>query len=104
MNLIITPRLSEKAYAKVSAENIYVFNVPAKVSKIAIKQAVESLYSVTVESVNVLNTIGKTKRTVRKGGRQTKGKRADYRKAYIKVTKGQTIPVFATTEDSKGDK
>jgi len=101
MSLIIHPRLSEKAYAAVNAENTYVFNVPLTTNKIEIKKAVEAQFSVKVVSVNIVRMIGKTKRTIKKGGRRITGKRGDYKKAYVMVTKGQTIPVFAATEEEK---
>jgi large subunit ribosomal protein L23 len=101
MEMIINPRISEKAYAKVGEANIYCFNVPMSANKIEIKDAVEELYGVTVKAVNVVVTEGKNKRTVRKGGRQTSGKRSDYKKAYVSVDKGQTIPVFAANEEEK---
>lgn len=103
MRTIIYPRLSEKAYLLAGKSNVYVFNVPTQSNKIEIKKAVETIYSVKVTDVNLLNTKGKAKRTVRKGGRQIKGRRSDYKKAYITVEKGQTIPVFAA-QDEKGEK
>lgn len=102
---IIYPRVSEKTYALASQANVYVFNVPRDANKIEVKKTVESLYKVTVVDVNILNISGKTKRVVKKTGRQTKAKRSDYKKAYVTVKKGQTIPVFATEEkDAKASK
>jgi large subunit ribosomal protein L23 len=98
MKSIIYPRVSEKSYAQASNSNVYVFNVPKSANKIEIKKTVETIYNVKVVEVNVLNTVGKPKRSVKKGGRQIKGRRSDYKKAYVTVTKGQTIPVFATEE------
>jgi large subunit ribosomal protein L23 len=103
MTNVIYPRISEKSYGMASNSNVYVFNVPDSCNKIEIQKMVETLYNVKVLTVNVLNTVGKPKRSVRKGGRQNKGQRADYKKAYVTVAKGQTIPVFAA-EDTKGDK
>ena len=101
--LIIHPRVTDKSYAQAGSNNTYVFNVPKSANKIEIEQTVEKLYGVKVTAVNIVNTFGKSKRTVRKGGRQNIGKRSDYKKAYVSVTKGQTIPVFAA-EDTKETK
>jgi large subunit ribosomal protein L23 len=104
MNTIIYPRVSEKSYALATNSNVYVFNVPKDCNKIEVKKAIEGLYSVTVTTVNIMNTKGKVKRTVKKGGRQTNGRRSDYRKAYVTLKKGQSIPIFATEEKEKQPK
>ncbi|HUD03449.1 MAG TPA: 50S ribosomal protein L23 [Patescibacteria group bacterium] len=101
MSLIITPRMSEKTYALVAAENTYVFNVPLGANKIEVKKEVESLYSVRVEGVKIVRMIGKTKQSNKKRSRPTIGKRSDFKKAYVTVKKGQTIPVFTTPEEEK---
>jgi large subunit ribosomal protein L23 len=102
MNIILYPRVSEKAYAGATSDNIYVFNIPISSNKLEIKKSIEALYSVKVEVVNIVRVKGKVKRTVKKGGRSVNGKRSDFKKAYVKVTEGQTIPVFAAEEE--GDK
>jgi large subunit ribosomal protein L23 len=101
MSLIIYPRVSEKSYAQATALNTYVFNVPMKATKIEIKNAVKDEYSVDVLNVNIVRTNGKPKRTVKKGGKQIHSKRSDYKKAYVTVKEGQTIPVFAASEETK---
>ncbi len=55
-------------------------------TKPEIKKAVEQLFNVTVEGVQVLNRKGKLKRTARGFG-----KRNDIRKAYVKLAEGQDI-------------
>lgn len=99
MSIIITPKVSEKAYSQAGTLNTYVFNVPKDVNKIEIKKAIESEYGVNVIDVNVVNTQGKVKQSYRKGGRAIKGNRSDSRKAYVRVEAGQTIPVFASQEE-----
>ncbi len=71
-----------------SASNAVVFEVDKKATKPLIKDAVEALFSVKVESVNVLNTKGKT---VRFRGR--KGRRKDVKKAYVRLMSGYSIDV-----------
>jgi large subunit ribosomal protein L23 len=104
MKSLIYPRVSEKSYAAVNSLNVYAFNVPLAANKLEIKRTIETLYSVEVTTVNILNTSGKPKRTVKKSGRQIKGHRANYKKAYVTVKKGQTIPVFASEEKDKDDR
>lgn len=101
MSIVIFPRVSEKAYGLATDKNTYVFNVPLTANKSEIQTEVESLYSVKVETINIVRMKGKIKRSVKKGGRQVYGKRADFKKAYVVVAKGQTIPVFAAKEGEK---
>lgn len=101
MNLVITPRVSEKAYGQAGALNTYVFVVPLTANKIEVKKAIESEYSVEVLEVNIARISGKTKKSYRKGGRTITGSRADTKKAYVRVKEGQTIPVFAAQEEEK---
>jgi large subunit ribosomal protein L23 len=104
MRDVITPRISEKGYALATKNNVYVFNVPKITNKIDVKKAVEKLYNVKVTDVNILNVAGKVKRSVKKGGRQSLGKRSDYKKAYVTLKAGQSIPVYATEEAAKAEK
>ena len=101
MNLVITPRVSEKAYGQASALNTYVFVVPLGANKIAVKRAIETEYSVDVIDVNIARISGKTKNSYRKGGRTIVGTRSDTKKAYVRIKDGQTIPVFAAQEEEK---
>lgn len=83
--IIRNPLVSEKG-TFVSQFNFYVFKVAKSSTKIEIKQAVEKLFNVKVISVNTLNQKGKVKRF-----RNIKGKRSDFKKAFIKLAEGNTI-------------
>ncbi len=86
LNVLIAPRISEKT-ARIQADhNQYVFQVATSATKADVKSAVESLFSVKVTGVQVLNVKGKTK-----GFRGRAGKRADWRKAYVTLAEGQSI-------------
>lgn len=98
MSVLITPRVSEKAYGQAGALNTYVFVVPLNTNKIEVKKAVEAEYGVEVLEVNITRTTGKVKKSYRKGGRTIAGQRSDLKKAYVRVKEGQTIPVFAAQE------
>ena len=83
------PLVSEKT-ARIQEINQYVFEVASTATKADVKSAVESLFNVTVESVNVMNVKGKNKTF-----RNRAGRRGDWRKAYVRLAEGQTIDVMA---------
>ena len=65
----------------------YTFIVDPRATKKDIKRAVEERFKVKVIDVNITNYLGKEKG---RGGR-TKGKRSDWKKAYVTLAKGNTI-------------
>ena len=89
LTVLRSPVPSEKA--AISAEiNQYVFRVSVDSTKAEIKAAVESVFSVTVEAVRVMNMKGKVKRT-----RSGMGRRNDWKKAYVRIAEGQEIDFTA---------
>ena len=98
--LTLKPRVSEKTYGLSQLRNLYVFQVPLHANKLEVAQAVAAQYDVTVLGVNCMVQKGKPKRTVRKGGRPTTGKRSDMKKAYVTLKEGDSIPVFAAVNDT----
>ena len=72
------PVLTEKSMTLQAEENKYTFDVDVNANKIEIRQAVEAMFDVKVESVNTINGLGKTKRM----GVHV-GKRSDYKKAIV---------------------
>jgi len=97
--IVLKPRMSEKAYMLSQLTNTFVVEVPAGVSRDLVAKAVSAQFNVTVESVNIVNVKGKAKRTVRKGGRPTMGKRSDVKKAYVTLKAGDKLPFFAEIEE-----
>ncbi|MFT3805959.1 50S ribosomal protein L23 [Arenimonas sp.] len=89
LQVIRAPRVSEKT-VRMQEINQYVFEVARDATKGDIKSAVESLFNVTVEAVNVVNVKGKNK-----SFRFRAGRRGDWRKAYVRLADGQTIDVMA---------
>jgi len=83
--IIRNPLISEKS-TFISQFNYYVFKVSSRSNKSQIKQAIEKLFNVKVLSVNTLNQNGKIKKF-----RNIKGKRPDFKKAFIKLAEGNTI-------------
>ena len=74
-DVILRPVLSEKSYDGISSKR-YVFEVDRRANKIQIKNAVEKIFGVEVERVNVSNVRGKLKRQGRTSGYTPAGKKA----------------------------
>ena len=88
-DIIIRPVLTEKSYDGM-ADKKYAFEVAIGANKTEIKQAVETIFDVKVESVNTMRVQGKMKRQGR-----TQGRRPERKKAYVKLTEGsKTIEFF----------
>ncbi|NBU33647.1 50S ribosomal protein L23 [bacterium] len=98
----IRPRVSEKAYA-MSQTGVYVFIVPSNVNKLQIAEAVTVQFNVHVVSVNTINQKGKAVRFYR-AGKFEDGTRSDMKKAYVRLVKGESIPIFAAAEEDKETK
>ena len=92
MTVIRGPHLSEKAHMA-AENNQVVLKVRTDASKSEIRQAVELLFEVKVDDVNVVNVKGKNKRFG-----QTKGRRADWKKAYVKLAEGSSLESFLGAE------
>jgi large subunit ribosomal protein L23 len=87
MKVLLAPHVSEKSTNAADSANQVVFKVTRDATKTEIKNAVEMLFEVKVDSVNVMNVKGKTKG--RFGG--NKGRRAHWRKAYVTLEQGFDI-------------
>ena len=88
-DILIRPLITEKS-TDLMAEGKYVFKVAKNANKIEIANAVAEIFKVKVLKVNTVNVKGKTKRIGR-----TSGKRADYKKAIVKLAEGSTIEFFS---------
>jgi len=88
--VLLGPHISEKATIVAEGAQQVVFRVSSDATKPEIKTAVEELFNVKVEGVNVVNAKGKTKRTAR-----GLGKRSDVRKAYVRLAEGSEIDFLA---------
>jgi len=94
MNILIKPVVTEKMTAQGETLNRYGFIVDRKANKLQIKNAVEELYGVTVESVNTMRYGGKKRSRYTRSGIQT-GKTNIYKKAIVTLTKGDTIDFYS---------
>jgi large subunit ribosomal protein L23 len=86
MQVLVAPIVSEKATLVGETTNTVLFKVLQDATKPEIKAAVEQLFNVKVQAVNVLNQKGKAKRFGK-----TVGRRDHVRKAYVTLQAGQDI-------------
>lgn len=84
-DIIKAPIITEKS-STLAANNVITFSVDVKANKTQIKQAIESIFNVKVESINTVNVKPKKKRV----GRYT-GKTNKVKKAIVKLKEGSSI-------------
>lgn len=89
-DIIIRPLVTEKTLKSQEENNTVVFEVAKGTNKIQIKQAIEEIFGVKVERINVTNTKSKTKRV----GRYT-GKTHAFKKAYVTLKEGHKIDILS---------
>jgi len=94
MEILLRPIITEKMTAQSEKLNRFGFIVAKDANKIQIKKAVESLYSVTVESVNTMRYSGKTKSRYTKTG-IVHGQENAFKKAVITLIEGDTIDFYS---------
>ncbi len=94
MGIIIKPIVTEKLTAQGEKLNRYGFIVNADANKIEIKEAVEKMYGVSVESVNTANYHGKRKSRYTKAG-LLRGRMNHFKKAYITLAGDDKIDFYA---------
>ncbi len=87
LSILKAPHVSEKS-TRLAEHNQYVFEVAPGATKADVKSAVEKLFDVNVQSVNMANVKGKLKLF-----RFRPGRRAGVRKAYVRLAEGQSIDV-----------
>ncbi|HTP38573.1 MAG TPA: 50S ribosomal protein L23 [Steroidobacteraceae bacterium] len=86
MTVLVSPHVTEKTSSAMQLHNQYVFRVRRTATRVDVKQAVELMFGVTVQGVQVLNEPGKERRFGRLMGRTQ-----DWKKAYVRLAAGQTI-------------
>jgi large subunit ribosomal protein L23 len=86
--VLLAPVVSEKSYSLI-AEGKYVFRIHQDAHRTQVRQAVEELFGVHVEGVNVLKVQAKPKR---RG--MTKGIKPGWKKAIVQLREGETIEIF----------
>ena len=84
--VLLSPHISEKGTLAAENSSQIVFKVLPGATKVEIKTAVEKLFEVEVDKVQVLNVSGK-----RKAMGRTQGRRSDWKKAYVRLKPGHDI-------------
>ncbi len=92
LTVIRGPHLSEKSHLA-AENNQVVLKVRTDATKKEIRQAVELLFEVEVDGVTVVNVKGKEKRFG-----QTRGRRINWKKAYVRLAEGSNIESLLGTE------
>lgn len=86
MNVLLSPHISEKSTNAADKHRQVVFKVAKDANKADIRAAVEALFEVKVEKVQVANSKGKQKRFG-----ATMGRRPSWKKAYVTLAEGHDI-------------
>jgi large subunit ribosomal protein L23 len=84
------PVITEKGLGVKEIERTLVFQVAPEATKTEIKEAVQSIFKVKVDSVRTANFFGKERRR----GKFT-GYRPDWKKAYVRLKAGEKMPEYA---------
>lgn len=86
------PLVTEKSSYQSGKLNQYSFIVSDSATRKQVKDAIETIYDVTVESVNIMNTPAKRGRRLR--SRRLLVRKAGFKKALVTLAEGQTLPIF----------
>ena len=86
--VVLAPIVSEKSYEG-STRGTYTFRVHSDAHKTQIRQAVEQLFDVKVEGVNIVKVQPKPKR---RG--YSKGAKPGWKKAIVQLREGESIEIF----------
>ena len=88
-DILVRPLVTEKTSTNLSTDRTYAFEVGLAAPKRDIAGAIESFYGVAVENVRTMVVRGKAKRF----GRHF-GKRSNWKKAYVTLAEGHSIPLY----------
>lgn len=86
LKVLLGAHVTEKSTLAADAARQFVFKVATNATKPEVKRAVEQLFEVEVEGVQMVNVKGKSKRFGR-----LLGKRSDFKKAYVRLKPGHDI-------------
>jgi len=88
--IIRRPLITEKGLGVKETEGTLVFEVASQATKTEVKEAVQSIFKVKVDSVRTANFAGKERRRGR-----FSGYRRDWKKAYVRLKSGEKMPEYA---------
>lgn len=93
MSILIKPIITEKATNDSELFNRYAFVVDKRANKIDIKDAVESAYGVSIESVKTMNyPVSRNTKYTKKG--LVTGTKSSYKKAIVQLAEGESIDFY----------
>lgn len=93
-DILIKPLITEKMTGQGDDFNKYGFIVDKKANKIQIRNAVEEMYGVTVDSVNTMRYRGKQRSRYTRAG-IIRGKENSFKKAIVTLVEGDTIDFYS---------
>jgi large subunit ribosomal protein L23 len=85
-NVLLAPHVTEKTSIALQERNQYAFRVRRDATRTDVRRAVELMFEVQVEGVQIVNEPGKTRRFGQRMGRTQ-----DSKKAYVRLAAGQSI-------------
>ncbi|MFO8236354.1 MAG: 50S ribosomal protein L23 [Bacteroidales bacterium] len=93
-DILKKPIITEKLTEQGETLNKYGFIVDKKANKLQIRNAIEEMYNVTVESVNTMRYKGKSRMRYTKAG-IIRGKENNYKKAIVTLVEGDSIDFYS---------
>ena len=91
-DILRRPMVTEKSNYQTRKMNQYSFEVAGDATRTQVKDAIETMYDVTVENVNIINVAAKRGRRAK--SRRTLVRKPGFKKAIITLASGQTLPMF----------
>lgn len=91
-DILRRPLVTEKSSYQSGVLNQFSFIVKDSATRTQVKDAIETLYDVTVERVNVINVPAKRGRRLR--SRRLSVRKQSYKKAIVTLADGETLPIF----------
>ena len=102
--ITLIPLVNEKAYELSKKDNVFLFRTELNSTKHQITSAVKKYFDVDVINVRTLNVKGKSKRIISITAKRSMNKsstRASYKKAYVTLKSGSSLPFFEEVEESE---
>jgi large subunit ribosomal protein L23 len=91
-DILRRPLVTEKTSYQSGSLNQYSFVVVDAATRTQVKDAIETLYDVTVKRVNIINVPAKRARRLR--SRRMSIRKQGFKKAIVVLADGQTLPIF----------
>lgn len=95
-DIIRRPIITEKSNYQATRLHQYIFEVDGEATRSQVKEAVETVFDVTVLRVNIMNVPGKSKRNSR--SRRLAVRANGYKKAIVLLAEDDRIPIFEGVE------